>query len=552
MDYFGWSNALNASGSILAVGAMGYNAGAFVGRVYVYKANSYLNTWVLDASLNSPTATIDRFGNALALNANGLVLAVGAFTYATSTDGRVYIYNYINNAWIQNTTINSLSYIPTSYSIKTSYFGNSLSLNGAGTLLAIGGFGNNTGTGFVSIWKSADTFTWTKAMDLSNNNPSADDLSNFGSQVAFDLCGNVLVVSAPRVSVGTLTDNGRIYVYNAVNNNWANGFNFASPGPTQLSIDASGTYLGLSGLAINAAGTIIAAGAPRYNTNVGRVYTFTYNNPVNVLATRTCNALAVNTKIWVAGGVSPSTNPLAYSLDGLSWLTSNNGTGSFPFSSGICNAIAWNGGKFVAGGTGSNPLAYSYDGQIWYQSANGGSIFTQQCNGLTWNGMYWLAAGQGTNTLAYSPDGITWLGISNTLFSSNVGKAICSRRVITGTSGGGAGGGGNVTQQQLATLTSTILNNALGYSQTWQNMTSLRANNATYYNTTGRPIMVSAYAGASTNVGLQVIVNNNVISYQFSNANIIAAVSGIVPPNASYRVYLFSDTALTLNYWELR
>jgi hypothetical protein len=304
------------------------------------------------------------------------------------------------------------------------------------------------------------------------------------------------------------------------------------------------------------------------------VYTYTYNNPIVRLAARQCNALAVNTQRWVAGGTS-ITNPLAYSLDGLTWLPSVNGTSTIPFSGGACNALAWNGSKWVAGGTGTNPIAYSYDGATWYQSANGGTIFSVNCSGLTWNGTYWLATGQGTTyTLAYSPDGINWTPISNSKSLLSYGYGISSRRAVNAT-GGGAGGGAGNNANTLALINSTVpalinstvpalinstvstatLNQTLGYNQTWQNVTSVRGAGVPYLNDTGRPIMVMVYSNNSTgyNNGIYLYINSSLVYYVRYDYNSRPGANMIVPPNNTYRITFEATGSLATNgWWELR
>lgn len=104
------------------------------------------------------------------------------------------------------------------------------------------------------------------------------------------------------------------------------------------------------------------------------------------------------------------------------------------------------------------------------------------------------------------------------------------------------GAGGN----SLASLT------GLGNGQTWQDLTASRALGTTYYNTTGRAIMVNvrgtsptAGAGVIITVGGVAIVGNNQ-----ADANYGVAHNIIVPPGASYSAAL---TAGTLVKWhELR
>ena len=263
-----------------------------------------------------------------------------------------------------------------------------------------------------------------------------------------------------------------------------------------------------------------------------RVYTYTMPTP------RTCNALAVNTQKWVAGGIASNavagSNSLAYSLDGLTWSNSVNGTATFPFSGGICNAIAWNGSKWVAGGTGSNALAYSYDGVTWYQSSFSGMT---QCNGLTWNGSYWLAVGQGSSSLAYSQDGINWLS-SSAFTQFAVGRAIASRKALVSGSGSTA-------------VSIPTLNQTLGYNQTWQNTTGIRAAGVPYYNTTGRPIMVCiSFSLNYADTLAYFYVGSTLITYTRTSYYNKNAISVIVPPNNSYQLNLSAGNFI---YWnELR
>jgi hypothetical protein len=78
---------------------------------------------------------------------------------------------------------------------------------------------------------------------------------------------------------------------------------------------------------------------------------------------------------------------------------------------------------------------------------------------------------------------------------------------------------------------------SIGYSQTWQNVVGSRAFNTTYYNTTGRPILVNVSAGVA-NGGVTLVINGITVASittvaGYSNAELM---SGIVPPGGSYSV----------------
>jgi hypothetical protein len=186
-------------------------------------------------------------------------------------------------------------------------------------------------------------------------------------------------------------------------------------------------------VALDASGTVLAVGAPVANSSNGAVVSFevvfTLVNLNNMNeATRYCNSIASNKNIIVAGGgPTISASSLAYSNDnGLTWNNSDsdNDAHTFPFSGQSCHAVAWNGSRWVAGGSGSNPLAYSYNGKTWYQSTNGATLLgeTFVCNAVAWNGKYWMASIEGASvggqTQLYSNDGMTWIASKNgnTLF----------------------------------------------------------------------------------------------------------------------------------------
>lgn len=69
---------------------------------------------------------------------------------------------------------------------------------------------------------------------------------------------------------------------------------------------------------------------------------------------------------------------------------------------------------------------------------------------------------------------------------------------------------------------------SLGYGQTWQDVTGSRAQGTTYYNTTGKPILVSVYGTFSSTPTITV---GGVVAAQ---TNSTSQMSAIVPSGASY------------------
>lgn len=81
--------------------------------------------------------------------------------------------------------------------------------------------------------------------------------------------------------------------------------------------------------------------------------------------------------------------------------------------------------------------------------------------------------------------------------------------------------------------------NALGWGQTWQNVTGSRSASTSYQNTTGRPIAVAIHTnGVAGNHALEVSTNNSswlVVSQSGSASALISTNRAIVPPGYYYR-----------------
>lgn len=104
--------------------------------------------------------------------------------------------------------------------------------------------------------------------------------------------------------------------------------------------------------------------------------------------------------------------------------------------------------------------------------------------------------------------------------------------------------------------TAYVQNMGLGWSQTWQDVTSLRGNNTNYTNSTGKPIQVLVTlpdtGGATAYVEVVVdsvqIIN---VAYDIGGGAASALPSFIVPPNSTYRVNAYNGGSIA-RWAELR
>lgn len=129
----------------------------------------------------------------------------------------------------------------------------------------------------------------------------------------------------------------------------------------------------------------------------------------NAFSSRQGNAVTNNGRTWVAVGNGPG-GAMKYSYDGAAW---SNVVGP-QLSTGT--AVAWNGDKFVAGGSNGNSsnVVYSFDGVNWAYSAV--PNVASQVTSVLWDGSLWNLTGLTDSRHFVSADGIQWSNsaLSNT------------------------------------------------------------------------------------------------------------------------------------------
>jgi cysteine-rich repeat protein len=227
-DHFGRSVALSADGSMLAVGASGEssaatgvggneadNAAPYSGAVYVFTRSG--GTWRQAAYVKaSNTGGNDRFGESVALSADGSILAVGAFVEDSAAtgvggdqadnsadgSGAVYVFARSGGTWSQQ------AYVKASNTAVRDVFGISLALSGDGATLAVGAVGEDSaatgingdqadnsanGSGAAYVFARSGT-TWSQQAYVKASNTGIAD--QFGRGVALSADGLTLVVGA--------------------------------------------------------------------------------------------------------------------------------------------------------------------------------------------------------------------------------------------------------------------------------------------------------------------------------------------------------------------
>jgi hypothetical protein len=132
-DHFGRTVVCSADGSIIVVGVPNEDgAGTDRGKVYVYSGSSWATETILTAS---DAANNDFFGAAVALSADGSIIAVGAegVNGAGTDRGKVYVYS--GSSWATETMLTPVD------PKNDARFGAAVALSADGSILAVGAYG---------------------------------------------------------------------------------------------------------------------------------------------------------------------------------------------------------------------------------------------------------------------------------------------------------------------------------------------------------------------------------------------------------------------------
>jgi len=279
-DEAGWSVSLSADGTRVAFSSINYNNYAGYVSVYQYYTSASDPSWVqLGININGE-AQDDRFGYSISLNAQGNRVAIGApfndgsDSFTSINKGHVRVYQY--------RTSPDISWIPMGTSIygdvSDDKSGWSVSLNTSGTIVAIGtpyNDGNGTNSGHVRVFQyndSASDPSW-----IQMGTPIAGEAANdlFGYSVSLNAAGTILAIGAPS-NDGRGSNSGHVRVYQyrtSPDISWI---------PVSVDIDgeAIGDESGYC-VSLNAAGTRLAIGAPFNDgrgSNSGHVRVYQHDN----------------------------------------------------------------------------------------------------------------------------------------------------------------------------------------------------------------------------------------------------------------------------------
>lgn len=321
-DHFGNSLALSADGNTLAVGApqedsiaVGISADGSAGSnnraedsgaAYLFTRSD--GQWTQAAYIKASNAEAgDEFGDAIALSANGEILAIGAIRESSSAtgisydhsgeldnsierSGAVYLFIQADSQWTQQ------AYIKASNTDGRDYFGSPLALSADGNTLAVGateesssatgvsadGSGEEDngayGAGAVYVFNRNDAL-WSQVAYVKASNTGEGD--QFGGSLALSADGKTLAVGAifedsdyycyaghEAYGVDESANDGAVYIFTLTNELWSQ--------QTLIKEDLGEECRHLLGsaIALSDDGNTLVAGVRGTNTSAGAAFVY--------------------------------------------------------------------------------------------------------------------------------------------------------------------------------------------------------------------------------------------------------------------------------------
>jgi hypothetical protein len=228
--------AINDAGDGIAVG--------YKGCYIAYYRRTGTN-WVQTDTITPPQDSTIFFATSISIDSTGNTLTVSdpVFKIVSFQNGPgiVYVYNYTNAAWSLTAALQQPD------GVAGDGFGWCVSINGAGTVIAIGAPWN--GTGYCSIFTLSNS-TWAFKQKLTPSDTSTPQ--QFGTYCQIAVGGYRLIIGADRYN----KDKGRAYYFRSDDdlNSWNQQWVFDAPADTisgdgfggKTVIATGGAYIAIS------------------------------------------------------------------------------------------------------------------------------------------------------------------------------------------------------------------------------------------------------------------------------------------------------------------
>ncbi len=262
IDYFGQSVAISADSGVIVIGASGDDSSKGAAYVFVkpdggWGTNPITETAKLAASDGE---TGDMFGSGAAVSADGGIIAVGA-RRDDSLKGAVYVFAKPDGGWASASSAVKLTAFDGAQSDR---FGSSVDISGDGGVIAVGA--GNLEAAYVFTKPDGGWASTTNAAKLEPHDGERGD--GFGNSVSVNGDGTLIVVGSGGDSFYDV-ETGSAYVFSNPGDGWDHstaGVKLIAPGTSSPASEF--------GAAVSVGGNIIAVGAPGEGWSAGRAYVF--------------------------------------------------------------------------------------------------------------------------------------------------------------------------------------------------------------------------------------------------------------------------------------
>jgi len=276
--------ALSANGQILAVGSPGHYGYSGLVRVYQYVSGNWI---LLGQEINSESGG-ETSGTSISLSNDGLRIAIGGPGHSRSGRTRIYNFNASENDWqqiggdIEGDGTDSSS-------------GFSVSLNANGSRVAIGAPDSSLLTGHAAIYELVDDNSW---LQVGGTIYADDYYSALGYSIALNDDGKTVAIGSRLDRENNDFFVGAVGVYRLINGEW-------KILGTEISGESYYDLLGES-IAISGDGNRIVVGVPNEGEDASggaRIYDYSDGNDWNQVG-ETIYGVASNDKAGASVSIS--------------------------------------------------------------------------------------------------------------------------------------------------------------------------------------------------------------------------------------------------------
>jgi hypothetical protein len=329
--------------------------------------NNEINGYVQVQQLQANNlANNDLFANALAVSGDGNYLLVGT----GSNNRAIYSFKYNNGSYVQEQQFyNSGNYIT-----------RSIAINEQGNIAIVGAQNGSNGIAYI-FTRSGNT--WSEQTSLQNTVPNSQW---FGNSVTINDSGNLVAIGAAGFSNSNANVNeGKVYIFSGSGNSWSLLDDIVSP-------NINSDYLFGNAVSFNTTGNKILIGEPGYNGAVGRGLLYSESGNNYSLA-NTVNSPNVTNYMQFGGvvalngngniGIIGSFDQFAYTSTSVSTIfdfDSNTGTDiSNTYSFGHDVTINASGNVVIIGQTDFTPNVGNFVGRtLYYQQLTSNNYTNRQ------------------------------------------------------------------------------------------------------------------------------------------------------------------------------